>query len=987
MIYGGSLTARLQNSILLNLPDWYIEGLVDFVGNDWDEQHESQLREGILSGRFQKFKKLTEQENNLIGQSLWRYISAQYGSSVLSDIIYITRTERSIDAGFQFVLGKHFSEVMYDWYRSEYKIYSADSLANKPSGEELSLKKVYKKGKITQWDISPDGKYAAVATNDIGKARVYMIDLATGKKKKIFKSGYRRLDVVYDYNYPLIGWQPHSDKLMVFYDKQAFPAYIIYDAEAKKRIDRVEINTMERILGFDVADNGYTMVVSGIKNGQTDIYLYNLRSQVFKALTNDIYDDLQPHFVDNSKGIVFSSNRPDNSLKVVNSNNAYNFNGNYEIYYLPNFAFNKTLKRLSKSPADATIPNILDSAHFSYITDENGIFNLNAAHLDSTFQYIRLIAKFRDTIGNKTDTFYYYKNNKKAATLPASVAHDRSLRQVDTEVVYKDSVTTYGVTNSAESITSYRIKRQANAIYESFYYDNKFHICKQPIPNNFASENKERPKTYPFIRKSFIGTNKPEYNQSENSFSGLNARQNKGGERTVSGDTSKNRVNYFQPDYPLADIVEIRKEETAPDTASKDMAALLFNHANANKVKFASAALYEVNFAPDYVYTLQVNNTFTQSPYVPYVPNSNSPVYSPDPNGMFKIGLSDLFKDYRIQGGIQILSTGQGATYFISFEDLKNRLDKTYTFFRQGETDMDASGNYYKITSEEGKIDFKWPFSETSALTFSGFGRFDNTVYLSSEYQYLVKPSQPDVWGGGEVDYIFDNTIRRGINLYNGVRAKAYSQVFDEINGQKSLFYIVGADFRTYTKVSRQIILANRFAFASSLGAAKVVYFLGGVDNWIAPVYNSNELVDQNQHYVYQASATDMRGFDQNVRNGSSFALFSSELRIPLFKYIFNRPIRSQFIDNFQVVGFTDIGTAWTGFSPFAGENIINTQNISNPPLFITVNSPSNPIVYGYGFGLRTTLFSYFIKLDFAHGVDNGITGPQIVYVSLGLDF
>ena len=987
MLYGGNLTERLQNTVLLNLPDWYIEGLVEFVGNDWDEQHETRLRNGIVSGRFKNFKKLSDADSYLIGQSMWRYVYEQYGPSVLSDIIYITRTNRSIDAGFQFVLNKHFSEILKDWYDFESKKYNNINPINTANAEELKLKKIFKKGIVTQWDISPDGKYAAVVTNDIGKERVWVVNLETGKKKKVFKSGYRRVDMVYDYNYPLIGWQPHTDKLAVFYTKQAYPAYIIYDAETKKRIDKVEINTMERILSFDYADNGYTMVVSGIRNGQTDIYLYNLRSQVFKAVTNDIYDDLNPHFVNNSTGIVFSSNRPDNSLKSVNSNSAYDFNGNYEIYYLPNFAVNKILKRLSNSPADATFPNEFNSRYFTYLTDENGSLNLNAAHLDTVFQYIRAIAKFRDTIGHKNDTFYFHENNKKAVVLPENIMHGRSLREVDTLLVFKDSVTTYGATDYSESISSYRIKPQARALYESYYENNKFHILKKPIPDSFALVNIHREKAYSFARKSFISSNKPEEKKP-----GQDEIINTNKSKIKADTTSKNLVNYFQPDYPLSNIAEAKKNNitTGPDsTSNQNLASVLFkNSGNKNTVKFASASLYEVNFAPDFVYPLQIGNTFTQSPYVPYVPNSNSPTtYSPDPNGAFKIGLSDLFKDYRIVGGVQLLSTGQGATYFLSYSDLKNRLDKTYTFFRQGETFDDGTGNFYRTTSEEGKIDFSWPFSEISAIKFSGFSRFDKTTYLSSDYENLNKADQPAVWAGGEADYIFDNTIKRGMNLYNGTRAKVYTQLFNELNGEKSLFYIIGGDFRTYTKVSRQIIWANRFAMASSFGQAKVVYFLGGVDNAFVPGYNTAEPVSQSQNYVYQAQATNMRGFDENVRNGSSFAVFNSELRIPVFKYLLNHPIKQQFWENFQAVGFTDIGTAWTGFSPFSGTNTESIRTISNSPLTITVISPRNPIVYGYGFGLRSSLFSYFIRLDFAWGVDNGTTGPQKIYLSLGLDF
>ena len=63
---------------------------------------------------------------------------------------------------------------------------------------------------------------------------------------------------------------------------------------------------------------------------------------------------------------------------------------------------------------------------------------------------------------------------------------------------------------------------------------------------------------------------------------------------------------------------------------------------------------------------------------------------------------------------------------------------------------------------------------------------------------------------------------------------------------------------------------------------------MGGVDAWLTPKFNSETVVNQNENYSYQTLATNMRGFHQNVRNGNSFFLINSEIRFPLFKYIFN---------------------------------------------------------------------------------------------------
>jgi hypothetical protein len=56
--------------------------------------------------------------------------------------------------------------------------------------------------------------------------------------------------------------------------------------------------------------------------------------------------------------------------------------------------------------------------------------------------------------------------------------------------------------------------------------------------------------------------------------------------------------------------------------------------------------------------------------------------------------------------------------------------------------------------------------------------------------------------------------------------------------------FVVGADFRHYMKIHRELIWANRFAASSSFGPYKLIYYLGGVDNWMGFLFNSLPMFD-----------------------------------------------------------------------------------------------------------------------------------------------
>ncbi|MCH8330481.1 MAG: hypothetical protein IH946_03725, partial [Bacteroidetes bacterium] len=183
---------------------------------------------------------------------------------------------------------------------------------------------------------------------------------------------------------------------------------------------------------------------------------------------------------------------------------------------------------------------------------------------------------------------------------------------------------------------------------------------------------------------------------------------------------------------------------------------------------------------------------------------------------------------------------------------------------------------------------------------------------------------------------------------------------------------------------------ATRFAGSSSFGTKKILYMLGGVDSW----YGTNLIDDENQvandvNYGYSTYSTNLRGFKYNIRNGGSYALINNELRVPLFAYLYNKPIRSKFVENFQIIGFYDAGTAWEGISPYEEDNPLNIKEFGggNNPVKIVVNYFRNPVVSGYGFGFRSIVFGYFMRLDFAWGIEDDSRLPGVTYFSMTLDF
>ena len=124
-------------------------------------------------------------------------------------------------------------------------------------------------------------------------------------------------------------------------------------------------------------------------------------------------------------------------------------------------------------------------------------------------------------------------------------------------------------------------------------------------------------------------------------------------------------------------------------------------------------------------------------------------------------------------------------------------------------------------------------------------------------------------------------------------------------------------------------MIALRAAGATSLGNDKILYYLGGSDGAVVSNFNQDTPIPQDQNFSYKVIAPHLRGFDYNIRNGTSFLLANAELRIPIFQYFIRKTNRSTFLRNFQIVGFADVGTAWHGLTPNSGDNPINAVTLS----------------------------------------------------------
>ncbi|MBU1370775.1 MAG: hypothetical protein KJ578_05010 [Bacteroidetes bacterium] len=928
LMFGGSIGSQIRNTAVFNLPDWYKNGILSYVSEDWNTTLDDRLREGIVSGRYKKLNRLTGDDARVAGNSLWRYITEIYGPSALPDILHMTQMNRNVQQGFLYVTGIRFKNLVKDWFSHYQKLY--EQTAQRLPDDALPMKyRTYRK--FEQPALSPDGRFLAYVTHDEGKIRFWLRDLNTGKKRKLYKTGYRSDDKPDD-SYPLLSWHPGSE-LLAFVTESKGKLWLHFYHTEERTLDSRNMINYQKITSISYASDGRKLAMAAVQQGKPDIYVFNIPSNTHEQITNDFDTDLNPVFADADKRIVFSSNRLSDTLNREEEAKPGQ-NNQLRLFAYDYARKSDVLQPISNSEnANEINPSDGGKGLIRFLSDQNGVFNLYEARFDSVISFIDTTVHYRYFTQTKmltdfTRNIHDYSWNPISQKLIVLMRDNN--RQKFFEVQQSDLLTG---DFDAVSLTRYARKRQA--------------LSQQKNETENADSLAKPSRRFKTLYREV--TNADSLNRRS-----LPQRQG------AFGILGNQRTN-LRLDHNLAALYE--------DTLKK----------------IPKRRNYYVEYFYDELVT-QVDFTYINYSYQPFS-GGGSPIYlNPGFNVYLGVNLTDLLEDYRISGGVRLNTSLINNEYAASFSNLRKRMDKHIVVHRQSVEDFQNTF-ISRTYSHEAFYMLSWPFSEVLSVRGTAIYRNDMKVFLATDQLNLKKNNSYENWGGLRTELVYDNSKQIGMNLHTGMRAKVFGEYYQLIDSDSRNFVVLGFDWRHYQRIHRNFIWANRIAGSSSFGTDRLIYYMGGVDNWLFPSFNRETPIDFGQNYTYQTLATNMRGFNQNIRNGNSFVVINTELRFPVFSYLFQNPISSDFIRNFQLITFGDIGTAWTGWNPYDPANSLYTSYIENGPLTISVEIQKDPWVGGMGLGARTTLLGYFIRADVAWGVEDGEINKPVFYLSLSLDF
>lgn len=1005
ILFGDDLGEFAANQALLDLPKWLVDGYIDYVAEEWNTELDDQLKSAILSGRYKNFYQFAYEKPLLAGHGFWYFFAKSFKKQNVSYFLYLSRVYRNLNHASQRICKMRFKDLLRNFMVQNEELYAQD----------LKGRRDIPKGTVSiTEEVTPQRDYLRFTPNPAKRSQTYaVVEYLKGKysvvlyenmidKKVLLKTGVRMQENEINPHYPLLAWDGKGTRLACIYWSKGQTMLFVYDRVAGFKRVVQEIPHFEQVQDMKYMLNENTLLLSAVRKGQSDIFVYKIDKNTFEQVTNDNYADLDPSFVafPNKQGIIFSSNRPSPN---ASSSDTSMPGQQYNIFLVDNYQkaeFRQITQLTRMNYGQARYPMQYNGYHFTFISDENGIANRYAG--------------FFSTERTGLDTLYFIG--------------DESLRNPNDEEL--DSTLTAWGKSKPDSIFTFSMTNDTAYVFPITNYQSGLKETKIAGDEGLVSEVRQQGDL------KFLYKLKVDENALKRRNVNLRATEFRKREiaatRLEQGDLLPSTVPESQPDSSARKNNFFQSGfESEPDDSVLAVAA---RKSMAPETLLQKARLYDykLKFSADN-FSAAFNNDILITRLQPFTGALPIRLQSGGAfNGMLKASVFDLFEDLRFSGAIRLpvlggagggvgvgtstnvflpvnqsLFDGSGEWY-ARIDYLKKRMDYSLIYYRQTEIGLvqgvAQSSEYLEGKSFSNLFQgvLKYPLDKVRSLRLSAGLRTDRTAVRPSTYYIDLNINalkSPDVnkqrFALARLEYVYDNVVPKTMNILNGLRYKVYADLLSRIDqpppgysGNKGrVSFNAGTDVRYYYPLYKNFIWAGRAAVDVSWGDQKIIYYLGGVDGWLFPNKPNSEPRPQDPTYAYQTLAVNMRGYRQNIANGNNAVVLNSEFRFPIFSTLFKRPINNAFLRNFQLVQFVDLGSAWNG-----------TYNKIKRPELVYVNTDQDvtvklraggigPFVGGYGFGARSMLFGYFVRVDAGWPMNVLFSGKPIWYLALGIDF
>lgn len=294
-----------------NLPLWMVEGLAEYMSIGSTDAHTAMwMRDAVLNDDVPSLKDLNNPKYfpYRYGQVFWVFVTGLKGDDIIRPL-FVQTAQYGFETACKNVLGMTEKELSNLWV-STLKSYFGAQLEgkNRQAAGKALLNKDAGELNIAP-EISPNGRYVIFLTQrNLFSLDLYLADARTGQLiRKV--AGTSRDGHLDDFNYieSSGAWSPDSRQFAFVAVSKGRNVLVIKDALSGKTIKETPIEGVPAFSNPAWSPNGKTIVVSGLVQGQVDLFGVNVKTEKVEQLTNDPYAEMHPEWAADGNAILFAT--------------------------------------------------------------------------------------------------------------------------------------------------------------------------------------------------------------------------------------------------------------------------------------------------------------------------------------------------------------------------------------------------------------------------------------------------------------------------------------------------------------------------------------------------------------------------------------------------------------------------------------------------------------------------------------------------------
>lgn len=372
MAQGHSDQAR-GNEMGLRIPLWFIEGMAEYLSiGPVDPNTSMWMRDAVRRKQLPQINKLENSYKYFPyrwGQAVWAYIAGRWGDEVIGKMMKSVGRTGDYEVILEGMLGIKLKQLSADWHKSMQDAYNP--ILEKTMAPDTFAKALFKGVESNPYNIapsiSPDGKdLVFLSTRDMFSIDLYLADADTGKiRRKIISTAVDPHFESIQFIKSSGSWDARGEKFVFGGVAQGHPLLIILDMKKDKIEREIPFHELAEIISPAWSPDGRYVTFTALTGGVSDLFIYDLKENVLKQMTRDVFGDLQPVWSPDGKTIAFVTERFSGNLDWVDI-------GNYELALLD--VESGRIQKLLGFPNGKNInPQwTADSKGLYFLSDQNG---------------------------------------------------------------------------------------------------------------------------------------------------------------------------------------------------------------------------------------------------------------------------------------------------------------------------------------------------------------------------------------------------------------------------------------------------------------------------------------------------------------------------------------------------------------------------------------------------------------------------------------